>query len=37
VAKKHQDLPFTGLRGPEKMSVDVAGNLYVSDTGDHRV
>ena len=30
-------LPFTGLKNPQGVAVDTTGNLYVTDTGNHRV
>jgi serine/threonine protein kinase, bacterial len=30
-------LPFTGLKAPNGVAVDTAGNLYVADVGNHRV
>ena len=30
-------LPFTGLHTPDGVTVDAAGNLYVTDTGNNRV
>jgi serine/threonine-protein kinase len=30
-------LPFAGLREPEGVAVDSAGNLYITDANDHRV
>jgi serine/threonine-protein kinase len=31
------ELPFTGLNGPTGVAVDTAGNVYVTDNGNHRV
>ncbi|MFZ0902462.1 MAG: protein kinase [Mycobacterium sp.] len=30
-------LPFTGLKNPDGLAVDTAGNLYVTDNGNNRV
>jgi len=31
------ELPFTGLINPNSVTVDTAGNLYVTDYGNDRV
>jgi serine/threonine protein kinase, bacterial len=30
-------MPFTGLKQPDGVAVDAAGNLYVADSGSDRV
>ena len=30
-------LPFTGLKNPDGVAVDAAGNVYVTDTDNNRV